>query len=112
MRSKCVFLDRDGTINKEVSYLHRTEDIEILEGVAKGIRMLNRNGYIVVVISNQSGVARGLFSVEDVNMVNKRIKELLAAEGADIRAFFYCPHHPEGIRKKYSIECSCKIILF
>lgn len=108
MKHRCVFLDRDGTINKEVSYLHRIEDIEIMKGVAKGIRMLNTHGYMVIVISNQSGVARGFFSTEEVEMINEKINELLLAEDAKITEFYYCPHHPNGIQKKYSVKCNCR----
>ena len=91
-----IFLDRDGTINREVEYLARPEQLELLPGAAGGMRRLRAAGYRLVVVTNQAGVARGYFHEEDVRAVHVRLREMLQAEGVELDAVYYCPHHPEG----------------
>ena len=107
-KSKCVFLDRDGTINVEVSYLHRVEDVQLIKNVPEAINLLNHNGYKVIVLSNQSGVARGYFSEEDVRGVNREIDRLIRLKGGEIEDFYFCPHYLGGKIQKYAIQCSCR----
>jgi D-glycero-D-manno-heptose 1,7-bisphosphate phosphatase len=95
MTSKAVFLDRDGTVNKEVNYLSKIQQLEILPNSAKAIKLLNENNFKVIVITNQSGVARGYFSKETLEEINDHLKGELAKDGAQIDAMYYCPHHPE-----------------
>lgn len=103
-----VFLDRDGTINEEVGYLDRLERLRILPGVAEAVRRINKSGLKAVVVTNQSGVARGYFTEEFVRTVHERIRESLRREGAEIDGFYYCPHHPsEGIGD-YRRSCDCR----
>jgi len=105
---KTVFLDRDGTINEEVHYLHRPEDLKFLPGAAEAIRLLRNQGFKIVVITNQAGVARGYYTCEDVERLHRFMNEELKKQGAWIDAFYYCPHHPVhgvGIYKK---ECRCR----
>lgn len=105
---KVVFLDRDGTINEEVHYLHRTEDLQFLPGVAEALRLLKEAGFKLVVVTNQAGVARGYYACEDVEHLHAYMNEQLKAQGAEIDAFYYCPHHPDygiGIYKK---TCRCR----
>ena len=102
--NKAFFLDRDGTIIVDKNYLAKPEDIELLDGVAEAIRMMNENNYKVIVVSNQSGVARGYFKIEDVHKVNAKLNELLEEKGAHIDAFYVCPHHPKGIISPYNIH--------
>ncbi|MBW2038196.1 MAG: HAD-IIIA family hydrolase [Deltaproteobacteria bacterium] len=90
-----VFLDRDGTINQEVGYLSAPEAMELLPGAARAIRLINCLGLRAVVVSNQSGVARGYFPLSTVEEANRRLKLLLAQEGACLDGIYYCPHHPE-----------------
>ncbi len=108
MKNRVVFLDRDGTINIEKNYLYRIEDFEFIPGAEKAISMLNRSGYQVVVVSNQAGVARGYYTVKDVeklhNFINMRLKDY----GAHIDQFFFCPHHPEAGLGEYKIDCNCR----
>lgn len=95
MLHHAVFLDRDGTINYDTGYVKNPDDIKILDGVSEGIRKLKRDfGFKIVVISNQAGVAKGLMTVEDVEIVNSRIDFLLRQEQAEIDKFYYCPYHP------------------
>lgn len=108
MKRKAVFIDRDGTINKEVNYLHRIEDLEILPGVAEAIKLLNDAGFLVVVPTNQSGIARGYYAVEDMQKINDEISRQLAEKGAHIDAFYFCPHHPGGKVEEFALSCDCR----
>lgn len=90
-----VFLDRDGVINEkapEGDYVRRVEDLKLLQGAAQAIARLNRAGVRVIVVSNQRGVSRGLFSVEDVMAIEAALEKRLAAEGAHLDGFYFCPH--------------------
>ncbi len=89
---KAVFLDRDGTLNVEVEYLHEIEKIQILPGVVEALKILKRKGFLLIVISNQSGIGRGYFSAEDVNRVNEHMNRLLQKDGVKLDGFYYCPH--------------------
>jgi D-glycero-D-manno-heptose 1,7-bisphosphate phosphatase len=91
-----LFLDRDGTIVEEVGYLWRPEDVRLIAGAADVIATANRSGLPVVMVSNQSGVGRGLFDWDDFAAVQQRIVKLLAAEGASVDAVLACPHHAEA----------------
>ena len=103
-----VFLDRDGTINEEVGYLSRMEQLRILPQTFEAIRLVNDAGMKAVVVTNQSGIARGYFTEEFVRSVHDRINELLAARGARIDGFYVCPHHPVYGNGIYKQECSCR----
>lgn len=92
---KAVFLDRDGTILREVEYLSRAEDMEILPGAARALRRLGETGYLRLVVTNQSGVARGYFGSEVVEELNEELRRRLKRDGADVEDFAYCPHLPE-----------------
>ena len=86
---KIVFMDRDGTLNREVHYLHKTEDLELFEDVPEGIRRLNEKGFRVVVVTNQAGVARGYYGEEDVETLHRYMNEVLGRQGAHVDKFFY-----------------------
>ncbi len=90
-----VFLDRDGTIVQDPGFLHDPDAVQLLAGVGGAIRRLNDAGWRVVTVSNQSGIARGLYTASDYQAVQRRLEDLLAADGARIDAAFFCPHHPE-----------------
>ena len=91
-----VFVDRDGTINREVNYLSSPDQLELLPGTLEGLRRLRAAGFKLVVITNQAGVARGYFGEDDVRRIHHRLEEMLAAGEAGVDAFYYCPHHPDG----------------
>jgi len=101
MSSKAVFIDRDGTIARDVPYCSRPEDFELFPGVAEAIRLLNRSGFKVVVITNQSGIARGYFDEQMLSRIHARMLELLAGQQAHIDGIYYCPHHPDD-------KCECR----
>lgn len=107
-KRRAVFLDRDGTINVEKEYLHRPEDLELIAGVGHAIAQLNRAGFLVIVVTNQSGVARGYFSVADVNRLHQVLQQQLAAEGAHVDAFYLCPHHPDKGLDAFRLDCDCR----
>ena len=96
MNRKAVFLDRDGTLNVDPGYLGEPEKVELYPGVGKGIAALKENGYRIIVISNQSGITRGLITEEQVRAVNEKINSILREENnTSIDAFYYCPYHPD-----------------
>ncbi len=103
-----VFLDRDGTLIREVGYLCRPEQIELLDGAAAALRALRAAGFKTVVVTNQSAVARGWLSEAGLNEIHQVMRERLAEHGAILDAIYYCPHHPsEGI-DGYRIACDCR----
>jgi D-glycero-D-manno-heptose 1,7-bisphosphate phosphatase len=106
--SAAVFLDRDGTLIEEVGYLDRVERVELYPWTIDAIRCLNRAGFRVVLVSNQSGVARGFFTEEVVEQVHGHMARLLDAGSAHIDAYYYCPHHPDGKMTAYAIACECR----
>jgi len=101
-----IFFDRDGTINKDPGYLGNPDLVELYENVAEGISELKKTGFLIIVISNQSGIARGLISEENVKAVNQKINELLKQiNGTCVDYFYYCPHHPEFSSEE---DCKCR----
>jgi len=103
-----VFIDRDGTLIVDKGYLGDPEGVEFIPNAIEALRILNGLGYIVVVVSNQSGVARGFFTIQDVERVNQRVIELAEKSGARIDAIYYCPHYEGGIVEEYAISCNCR----
>lgn len=103
-----VFLDRDGTINEEVGYVNRLDRVRLYSWTAEAIRKLNEAGIPVIVVTNQSGVARGYFTEEFVHQVHQKIVLELAAQSARVDAFYYCPHHPDAALAVYRKECRCR----
>jgi D-glycero-D-manno-heptose 1,7-bisphosphate phosphatase len=103
-----VFLDRDGTINVEVDYLSAPDQVELLPGAARAIARLNEAGYATVIVTNQSGVARGKFSEARLEEIHARLLELLEAQGAVIDAIYHCPHHPTLGEPPYRRACDCR----
>ena len=104
----CVFADRDGTLIEEVGYLDRVERVALYPWTADAIRALNRAGLPIVLVSNQSGVARGFFPEAVVEEVHRHMAALLGAGGARIDAYYYCPHHPDGRVAEYTMACDCR----
>jgi D-glycero-D-manno-heptose 1,7-bisphosphate phosphatase len=113
-----VFLDRDGVLNEDLGYAVKLEDLRLLPGVGPAVVQLRKKGYLLIVVSNQSGVARGKFHEEDVRRFNAELNRRLISEavhyfdGSDgfhgINGFYYCPHHPEGVVPGYASNCDCR----
>ncbi len=108
MIKKAVFIDRDGTINEDRGYINHEDRFELLSGAAEAIRMLNNNNFLVFIVSNQSGLARGFFSDEVLDKVHQRMKKLLSQKNAHYDALYYCPHHPDGIVEEFRKDCECR----
>lgn len=108
MSREAVFLDRDGTLIEEVNYLSAPEQVRLISGAAEAVRQLNAAGVLVVVVTNQAGVARGIFPESRISTVHAHLSSLLAERGARIDAFYYCPHHPTAGAGAYRIACECR----
>jgi D,D-heptose 1,7-bisphosphate phosphatase len=111
-KQKAIFLDRDGTINVYKGFLTKAEDFELIPGAAEAIKLINRSGYLVIVVSNQPVIARGDCTFEELQTIHNRMETLLGKEGAFIDAIYYCPHHPdkgfEGEHPDYKFDCNCR----
>ena len=103
-----IFFDRDGTLNTEVDFLSRPEELALIPRAARAIREANEFGVKVFIITNQSGIARGLFTETDLAAVHKRLLALLAQEGAHVDGIYFCPHHPDYGTPRYRKDCSCR----
>jgi D-glycero-D-manno-heptose 1,7-bisphosphate phosphatase len=108
VHSKAVFLDKDGTLIENVPYNVDPDQIQLCEGAIAGLKLLQAADYQLIVITNQSGIARGYFPEAALNAVQHRLQELLAAHGIELDGFYYCPHHPDGVVTSYAIDCSCR----
>ncbi len=106
---RAVFLDRDGVIVQEPPhYAHRLDQLELIPRSAEAIRLLNENGFRVIVISNQAGIAHGYYPEKDAILFNQVMKKMLEEDGAKIDAVYFCPHHPEAKIEKYRVDCDCR----
>lgn len=109
---KCVFLDRDGTLNKYVGFLRDIDELELLPGVAEAVRKINESGYLAIVATNQPVIARGEVSVPQLQEIHNKLETLLGQEGAYVDAIYYCPHHPhkgyEGEVAELKFDCECR----
>jgi D-glycero-D-manno-heptose 1,7-bisphosphate phosphatase len=103
-----VFLDRDGTVADEVGYVNHVSRLRLLPGSAGALARIREAGFLSVVVTNQSGVARDYFEESVVRETNQRLKELLAAGGASVDAIYYCPHHPREGVPPYRLDCDCR----
>ena len=107
-KEKAVFLDRDGVINEERGYVHTPEQFVLIPRVIDAIRRLRSGGFKVVVVTNQSGVARGFFDIAAVDRLHRHLQSVLAAEGEQVDGIYYCPHHREGTVTEYAVDCDCR----
>lgn len=107
--NKAVFLDRDGVINQDPPhYAHRIDQLALIDGSGLAIKILNDENFKVIIITNQSGVAKGFYNENDIEIFNQAMIEQLKQVNAHIDAIYYCPHHPEAEIKKYRIHCNCR----
>lgn len=106
--NKAVFLDRDGTINVDKAYLYQIEDFEYMPDVIEGLKKLQTAGYLLIIVTNQSGIARGFYTREDYKRLDRWMKGDLAKNGVYITASYYCPHHPQAVIVRYRTECDCR----
>lgn len=106
--NKAIFLDRDGTINVEKNYLHCIEDFEFIPGVIEALKIFQDLGYCLIIVTNQSGIARGYYTEEDFEHLTLWMVKQLEKQGIIITAVYYCPHHPRGSVKEFIQECDCR----
>lgn len=111
-KQKCIFLDRDGTINEYKGYISKADDLLLINGAAEAIKRINSSEYLCIVITNQPVVARGECDLTELSKIHKRLETLLGREGAYIDDLYYCPHHPdkgfEGEIRELKIKCNCR----
>lgn len=111
-KQRALFLDRDGTLNKEVNFLTNIDDLELLPGAAEAVKKINQAGYLAIVITNQPVIARGEVTLQQLNEIHAKLETLLGREGAYIDGLYFCPHHPdkgfEGERPEYKRDCECR----
>lgn len=105
---RAVFLDRDGTINVEKDYLYRIDDLEFIPGAPEAIRRLRSAGFLIIVVTNQSGVARGYFTCRDVELLHDHLRRELEKLGTTVDAFYFCPHHPQAGLPAFRVDCDCR----
>lgn len=108
MGSAAVFLDRDGTLNEEAGYINHVDRLKLIDGAAEAVALLARHGLKTIVVTNQSGVARGYFPAEHLPKLHDRLKTLLKEQGAELDAIYYCPHHPDVGEPPFRQDCDCR----
>ncbi len=106
--NRAVFLDRDGTVNVEKNFLIRPEDFEFEQGVIRTLKYLFDKGFLLIIISNQSGIARGYFTEDDLKKLNDHINSEASRNGFRFAGFYHCPHHKDGVVDRYAVECGCR----
>lgn len=105
---RAIFFDRDGVLNEEVGYLWKIEKFKWVDGAREAIKFCNERGLPAIVVTNQGGIARGLYTAREVDALHNFMQKSLSELGAHIDAFYYCPHHPEGIVEEFSVACECR----
>jgi len=108
VRTPAVFLDRDGTINEQMGYINHISRFQLLPGAAAAIHRLNIKNIPVIVVTNQSGLARGYFPEQLLTAVHEKMHRQLAEEGAHVDGVYICPHHPEARKERYRLVCNCR----
>ncbi len=105
---KIIFLDRDGTINKEDGYITKPDQLKLYDGTITALKMLDEMGYRIVIVSNQAGVGRGLLTEAKLQEINAALLGTLKDHGIEIEKLYYCPHHPDAVVPEYKKDCECR----
>ena len=106
--NRALFIDRDGVLNDDNGYTFKIEDLRILDGVIEGLKIIQELDYKIIIVTNQSGIARGFFTIQDFHHFMKTLLKTLKENGVFISDYFFCPHHIEGVIPKYTKECDCR----
>ena len=107
-KTKAAFIDRDGVINEERNYVYRISDFVLLSDVIEGLSLLRDAGYLLILVTNQAGIARGYYQQAEMDRLHDHLRELLAKQGVSLDAIYFCPHHPQGNIEALAIECDCR----
>jgi D-glycero-D-manno-heptose 1,7-bisphosphate phosphatase len=107
-RIKAVFIDRDGTINQEKEYVNRIEDFELIAGSLEALKLLTQYGIKIYIITNQAGIAKGFFTMDQFHHLTEHMIHYFESEGIKVEEVLYCPHHPDGIVPEYTKDCLCR----
>ncbi len=108
MKLKAAFFDRDGVLNVDKSYLYKIDELEWIEGAPEALAWLTQKGYAIFVVTNQSGIARGYYTVSDMEKLHNYMAQQVEKAGGKIEKFYYCPHLPEGKVAEFAVECDCR----
>ncbi len=103
-----AFIDRDGVINEELNYVHRVEDFRLVAGAAEGLRRLADAGFELIVVTNQAGIAKGLYTEEDFRELTRHMRAMLAQDGVEFLDVLHCPHHPQATVARWRVDCDCR----
>ena len=106
--NRAIFFDRDGVLNEEIGYLHEVEKFQWIDGAREAIKLCNENNFLAIVVTNQGGIAKGLYTENDVKILHEFMQDELKKIGAHIDAFYFCPHHEDGIIPEYTKICDCR----
>jgi D-glycero-D-manno-heptose 1,7-bisphosphate phosphatase len=107
-KNKAIFFDRDGVINYDYGYVHKICDFKWITGAKKIIKYLSKKNFLLIVITNQSGIAKGFYSIKDVRILHNYINEELSKISCKIHSFYFCPHHPRAKIKRFKKRCFCR----
>jgi D-glycero-D-manno-heptose 1,7-bisphosphate phosphatase len=105
---RAAFLDRDGVINRDIGYLCRWQDFEFLPGALEAMRRLHAAGHALVIVTNQSGIARGYYSEADYQALTAQLRTAMTEAGCPAAGIYHCPHHPTGAVQEFAVECDCR----
>ena len=108
MSSKAIFIDRDGTLNEDVGYISDPKEFRLFDFAPEAVRLINNSGFLVIVLTNQSGIARGFLTEEILGRLHGKMESELAHRGARIDRIYFCPHHPEIGEPPYKVDCDCR----
>lgn len=108
MKLKAAFFDRDGVLNVDKSYLYKIEELEWIDGAKEALAYLTQKGYTIFVVTNQSGIARGYYTVADMEKLHSFMAQEIESAGGRIEKFYYCPHLPGGKVAEFAVECDCR----
>ena len=108
MSSKAIFIDRDGTLNEDVGYISDPKEFRLFDFAPEAVRLINNSGFLVIVLTNQSGIARGFLTEEILGRLHDKMESELASRGARIDRIYFCPHHPEIGEPPYKVDCDCR----
>ncbi len=106
--NKAVFLDRDGVINHDYGYVHTLQDFHLIDGVVEGLKLLKQNGFTLIIVTNQAGVAYGYYTEYDIKILHDHLQTVLGYYGVSIDGIYYCPHHIKAKIPKYRKYCFCR----